>query len=1488
MKRLLTVLLCLLMLTPLVTLLPFNAAAETTTKFTVADKNGNATTTFVYGEPIMITPLTADGSGSWIGIAPKGKVGYGSYRSKMITKDAKDSSQRVASAGLGVNVAFDLRTGAAVESRFYNATSIYNADIGPGEWTIFYVASGYARDYDTTSTVDITVTEGPMTVNKTEFYVGEPILVTAKAQENTTYKSWYGIVPDANGSPKYSYGTIIYRDADGTEDDLRDTASDAGSTGTIKNAKLRANCASWLGVSEKMLLGLPAGTWWLIYCEDSSTVNGGKAVTHKIQIKIKPAFTTDKTAYAYGEPINVTVSGGMEKGDHIFIAPKHEDNEKSYYSIRWQTLSSSNTTFDIRSSGTSGNYPHLWQLPPGDYSIYAVFAPNSKAYQNDHATRINITISGEAPKAPTAAVYDFDKTTGLAGGTLTVTLDEAEVNNTYGKPTHIITYWGDENGQKLADYTYIGLRDVAGVTTVIDIPAATVIPDEARTLLVHAYNGAGVSAQCVTVTLPTDRRIVNDEDKGALLSSFQIVSDIHTQDAQTNQFNVNIARMLADIKANDPNSAGIFVSGDAVNDGRVAEYENLYALWVESGLSAPIFMATGNHEWKLGDADNSYTSNYEEEKDRFIQYTNQFLTASGRENIENGLPYYDLWVNGFHYIFLASEAPITHAYLSDTQLEWLDRMLAEDRDANRPTFILLHQALYNTIDGGMPRQDWDGVIAGDAAYDAWKASGVWKTRGQYEQGLRDILKKYPEAMMFSGHSHWDMTEYHNYYDPTDPTDPDDALPNYLFNTAAVAYLCTGYYDDGVSYAFGKGWYAQTYTLYGETHLKWDDSKGYYVRIYENCIEIYGREFSSSQWVPNAMYRIALNDVEPHTHTSEYLCSTVCKTCGTAITAERPHESDHACDATCKHCGQELVLTTADHSYDNACDTACNACNDIREVEDHQYDNACDANCNECGALREVGEHVQKFECSVACDICSKPFDTFKPHTGEKICSEFCIYCEQCVVEHAEGISHTHGLMCSDRCSVCEERIEPQAPHENTSTCADACMYCGQDFDLSTTDHQRGSLCSTACSVCHEPMEKIAEHQRLYPCSELCRYCEQYVIPDPAKHDRGPDCSTICQVCNTELPAYKDHENLYTCSRICKYCALPLAATPTAEHEKARECSDTCKNCNESIPVLVNHERLYPCSEICKYCEEAVIPDPDEHDRGLDCSTTCVDCKATLPRYKDHEGEFDCSRICKYCEEAVISDATAAQHKRQYNCSTSCRVCNESIPSASPHEQLSECSDLCKHCRMPMFMGNGNHKGEFECSDTCKSCGATIVLLEDHESAHDCSKICKYCNQSVVLPRGQHAGSYACSTTCAACGAPVAPGEHTYGAWQPHVTAQHKKQCECGAAIYADHTWDEGSVTTEPTTEAKGERTFTCTDCKTTRTEEIAQLPTASDDGNGNTTTNNADAGQNRTDTGNGDGLGAGAIVAIVLGGVAVVGGGGFATYWFVFRKKKKG
>ena len=87
-KRALSLLLCLCMMLPMISALDLSVFAATE-KFTVTNMDGEATTTFTYGEPIMVTPLVGEGT-DWIGIAPKGKVSSGSVRYKRIVKDSKD------------------------------------------------------------------------------------------------------------------------------------------------------------------------------------------------------------------------------------------------------------------------------------------------------------------------------------------------------------------------------------------------------------------------------------------------------------------------------------------------------------------------------------------------------------------------------------------------------------------------------------------------------------------------------------------------------------------------------------------------------------------------------------------------------------------------------------------------------------------------------------------------------------------------------------------------------------------------------------------------------------------------------------------------------------------------------------------------------------------------------------------------------------------------------------------------------------------------------------------------------------------------------------------------------------------------------------------------------------------------------------------------------------------------------------------------------
>ena len=67
--------------------------------------------------------------------------------------------------------------------------------------------------------------------------------------------------------------------------------------------------------------------------------------------------------------------------------------------------------------------------------------------------------------------------------------------------------------------------------------------------------------------------------------------------------------------------------------------------------------------------------------------------------------------------------------------------------------------------------------------------------------------------------------------------------------------------------------------------------------------------------------------------------------------------------------------------------------------------------------------------------------------------------------------------------------------------------------------------------------------------------------------------------------------------------------------------------------------------------------------------------------------------------------------------------------------------------------------------------------------------------------------------------------HTYSEQWSHNDSEHWRACtgaDCDEVIdKAAHAWDNGNITKEPTCTAKGEKTYICTVCSATKTEEIA-------------------------------------------------------------------
>ncbi len=65
--------------------------------------------------------------------------------------------------------------------------------------------------------------------------------------------------------------------------------------------------------------------------------------------------------------------------------------------------------------------------------------------------------------------------------------------------------------------------------------------------------------------------------------------------------------------------------------------------------------------------------------------------------------------------------------------------------------------------------------------------------------------------------------------------------------------------------------------------------------------------------------------------------------------------------------------------------------------------------------------------------------------------------------------------------------------------------------------------------------------------------------------------------------------------------------------------------------------------------------------------------------------------------------------------------------------------------------------------------------------------------------------------------------HTYGAYSKVNDSQHKHTCTvCGHTETANHTWNGGTVTKAATCKETGVKTYTCTACNATKTENIAK------------------------------------------------------------------
>ncbi|MDF2881758.1 MAG: purple acid phosphatase/fibronectin domain protein [Clostridiaceae bacterium] len=277
------------------------------------------------------------------------------------------------------------------------------------------------------------------------------------------------------------------------------------------------------------------------------------------------------------------------------------------------------------------------------------------------------------------------------------------------------------------------------------------------------------------------------EDNTRPILQIPVISDIHIQNQCQKD---RLIKALNDYKIIAPNYNVMVFVGDITDHGYSSEYDNFMNIInnnVQQNAEKVIVM--GNHEynevWYKGIVQSDI-------------YINRFKEKTKMPNV-----YYDKWIAGYHFITLGADDlnynSAADGRISDKEYSWLEIILAVNANANKPIFVFLHQPIPYTVYGS---QHWGGNF----------------TDGK----LFNILKKYPQVILFTGHSHalldYPRTVYQNGFN--------------MVNTGSVAYTC---YDGG------KG--PEEY------------SQGLLVNVYNDRVEIKSREFSTGTYIKTFVIKI---------------------------------------------------------------------------------------------------------------------------------------------------------------------------------------------------------------------------------------------------------------------------------------------------------------------------------------------------------------------------------------------------------------------------------------------------------------------------------------------------------------------------------------------------------------------------------------------------------------------------------------------------------
>lgn len=350
---------------------------------------------------------------------------------------------------------------------------------------------------------------------------------------------------------------------------------------------------------------------------------------------------------------------------------------------------------------------------------------------------------------------------------------------------------------------------------------------------------------------------------------FVVASDVHVADLNSQQEEQRLADLFAvayDYAAGQENYTGldgVFFAGDVSDRGTPFSLQKFFSIVEENVREGTVVRATmGNHEYY----DNAELAEY------------RFLTASGYESTDAHLE-----VGGYHFIFLSPDKG-GKGYSGEKQdflADALEEAAKDDPTGRKPIFVLQHHHVKKTVLG----------------------SGRWGV-----EDLKDILKKYPQVIDFSGHSHFPISDPRSVWQKEFTALGTGTLSYYEMDMAGV-------YDDYIFPTDRDGGWADSAT--GER----DAAQFYIVEVDANhAVKVQGYDLLSGDWMIEPIFIRSVGDTSEFVYTaaryetaqppvfSADAAVTLEEVSGDKVTLRFPQaEGDHVQHYQCAlYCGDERV------------------------------------------------------------------------------------------------------------------------------------------------------------------------------------------------------------------------------------------------------------------------------------------------------------------------------------------------------------------------------------------------------------------------------------------------------------------------------------------------------------------------------------------------------------------------------------------------------